>query len=58
MKQFNHLRKELKVRNNKYSSTVELDGVNVKIPNRKTKTQEVLPNKKIKLKHKSTYVDC
>lgn len=35
MKQFNHLRKALKIRNNKHCSTVELDNVNVKMPRKK-----------------------
>lgn len=35
MKQFNHLRKELKIRNNKHGSTVELDNVNVRMPRKK-----------------------
>lgn len=53
MKQFNHLRKELNVRNNKNCSTVELDNVNVTIPHKKT----LLPNgiekpNKIKAKFK------
>ena len=57
MKQFNHLRKELRIRNNKNCSTVELDNVNVKIPTRKTKTQDVLPNKKIKVKYRGINTD-
>ncbi len=36
MKQFNHLRKNLKIRNNKHCSTIELDHVNVKLPRKKS----------------------
>jgi len=35
MKQFNHLRKELRIRNNKHGSTVELDNINVRLPRKK-----------------------
>ena len=54
MKQFNHLRKELKIRNNKHSSTVELDNVNVRMPRKSQQTENpyAAPDNKPKLKFK------